>query len=149
GAAPPPPPVTVNEVALVPVPLPVDTEIGPDVAPEGTVAVIFVDELTVYDVAAVVLNLTAVTPVKLVPLMVTLAPTAPRVGENDVTVGALPPPPPPPPAAKAVVPFGVPRPVGPSYPTMPVHKYEPLQEPFVPEVTSNSDDVCAYGYDDG
>jgi len=39
--------VTVNEPVLVPVPLPFVTEIFPVVAPLGTVAVIFTDELTV------------------------------------------------------------------------------------------------------
>ena len=39
--------VTVNEPELVPVPPVVETEIVPVVAPAGTVAVIFTDELTV------------------------------------------------------------------------------------------------------
>jgi hypothetical protein len=39
--------VTVKLVELVPVPPPVVTAIGPVVAPVGTVAVIFTDELTV------------------------------------------------------------------------------------------------------
>jgi hypothetical protein len=43
----PPPPVTVNELALVPVPFGVVTEIGPVVAPVGTVALMLVSELTV------------------------------------------------------------------------------------------------------
>jgi len=85
--------VTVKLLVLVPVPFPVVTAIGPVVAPEGTVAVIFTDELTVYEVAVVPLNLTAVTPVKFVPLIVTPVPTGPLVGENEVTVGGLPPPP--------------------------------------------------------
>ena len=37
---------------------------------------------------------------------------------------------------KAAVPFGTPRPVGPSYPVVPVHRYEPEQLPFEPLVTS-------------
>ena len=40
-------------------------------------------------VALVPLKLTAVTPVKFVPLMVTLAPTGPLVGAKLVIVGAL------------------------------------------------------------
>ena len=39
--------ITVNEVELVPVPPGVVTEIGPVVAPFGTVAVMLVGELTV------------------------------------------------------------------------------------------------------
>ena len=39
------------------------------------------------------MNFTAVTPVKFVPLIVTLVPTGPLVGVNDVTVGGDPPPP--------------------------------------------------------
>ena len=40
-------------------------------------------------VAFVPLNVTAVTPMKLVPLMVTLAPTGPLVGAKLAIVGAL------------------------------------------------------------
>jgi hypothetical protein len=66
----------------------VTTLILPLVAPVGTVAVIWVDEFTVKLVAFVVLNRTAVAPVKLVPVMTTLVPTGPLVGLKDVTVGA-------------------------------------------------------------
>jgi hypothetical protein len=50
---------------------------------------------------------------------------------------------------KAAVPFGTPRPVGPSYPVVPVHRYEPEQVPFEPLVTSYSAEVWAYGNDAG
>jgi hypothetical protein len=48
--------------------------------------------LTVYDVALFAPNLTAVAPVKLVPVMTTLVPPAvgPDVGDTPVTVGAAP-----------------------------------------------------------
>ena len=82
-----PAPVTVKFVALVPVPARFVTVILPVVAPVGTVAVIWVAELTV-NVAATLLNLTAVVPVKFVPVIVTTVPTGPLVGVNDVIVGA-------------------------------------------------------------
>jgi hypothetical protein len=66
----------------------VTTLILPLVAPVGTVAVIWVDEFTVKLVAFVVLNRTAVAPVKFVPVMTTVVPTGPLVGLKDVTVGA-------------------------------------------------------------
>jgi hypothetical protein len=85
--------VTVNDAALVPVPLGVVTEIGPVVAPIGTRALILVPDLTVKLVDAVPLNFTAVAPAKPVPVIETSAPTGPLVGVNDVTVGGFPPPP--------------------------------------------------------
>jgi len=78
---------TVKLVVLVAVPFRLVTEMGPEAAPGGTVAVICVDEFTVKD-AEVLLNLTPVTLVKFVPKMLTEVPTAPLVGENDVMVGA-------------------------------------------------------------
>ncbi len=78
---------TVNLVELVAVPFRLVTEIGPEVARGGTVAVICVDEFTAKE-AEVLLNLTPVTLVKFVPKMLTEVPTAPLVGENDVMVGA-------------------------------------------------------------
>src|SRR6476660_6445319 len=56
----------------------------------GAVAVICVALFTVNVVAAVAPKLTAVAPVRLVPVMVTLVPPAvvPEVGETLVTVGA-------------------------------------------------------------
>jgi hypothetical protein len=57
--------------------------------PAGDVAVIWVAELTVKPVAAVAPNVTAVAPVKLAPVIVTVVPPAagPRVGEIEVTAG--------------------------------------------------------------
>jgi hypothetical protein len=80
--------VTVKSVALVAVPPGVVTVILPVVAPVGTVAVIFVAEFTVNVVAATPLNLTEVAPVKLVPVILTVVPTGPEVGVNDVIVGS-------------------------------------------------------------
>ena len=56
----------------------------------GMTAVIEVAELTVKLVAAVLPNFTAVAPVKLVPVMVTLVPpvAGPEVGARPLTVGA-------------------------------------------------------------
>ncbi len=57
--------------------------------PAGDVAVIDVAELTVKPVALVAPNLTAVAPVKLVPVIVTVVPppAGPDVGEIEVTAG--------------------------------------------------------------
>ena len=74
---------------LVAVPAEVVTEIVPDVAPAGTVAVIEV-ALTTLNVAAVVpLNFTAVAPLKFEPVIDTLVPAAPDAGVNDVIPGAV------------------------------------------------------------
>jgi hypothetical protein len=78
--------VTVNVPALVPGPPGVVTLHFPLVAPVGTEAVIFVAELTVNE-ALVVPSLTAVAPLKPVPLIVTEVPTGPLVGEKLETVG--------------------------------------------------------------
>ena len=59
----------------------------PVVAPAGTVAVIEVADTTVKLVAAVPLNFTAVTPVNFVPVIVTVAPTLPLSGVNELMVG--------------------------------------------------------------
>src|SRR5205809_6121807 len=74
--------MTVKVVLLAPVPPDVVTLSGPVVAPAGTVAWITVVDVTVKVVVLVPLNLTAVTPVKFVPLMVTFAPTGPLAGEK-------------------------------------------------------------------
>src|SRR5256885_3254602 len=79
---------TVKLLALLAVPAEVVTLIGPVVAPAGTAAVMVVAEPTV-KVAFVPLNSTAVAPVKLVPLMVTLVPTGPLVGVKLETVGGV------------------------------------------------------------
>jgi hypothetical protein len=78
--------VTVKSVRLVAVPPGVVTVIFPVVAPDGTVAVTEVAVLVV-KVAVMPLNFTAVTPVRFVPVIVTLVPTLPLVGVNDVIVG--------------------------------------------------------------
>ena len=77
---------TAKLAALVAVPPGVVTLIGPVVDPEGTVVEMEVSELTV-KVAATVLKLTAVAPVKFVPAISTLAPIRPLVGEKLVIVG--------------------------------------------------------------
>src|SRR5207253_2247006 len=75
----------VKLVALVTVPAGVVTEIGPAVAPAGTTVVIWVGELTV-NVALVPLNLTAVAPMKLSPVMMIELPTVPLAG-TEVMLG--------------------------------------------------------------
>src|SRR5258706_4068777 len=80
--------VTVKAPLLLAVPPGVVTLIGPVVAPAGTVAVIEVAELTV-KVAPTPLTVTALAPVKLVPVIVTLVPTGPLVGAKLVMVGGL------------------------------------------------------------
>lgn len=77
----PPPAVTVNVPELVAVPADVVTEIGPVVAPDGTLVLIWVLLTTLND-ADVPLNFTAEAPLKLLPLMVTEVPAAPLVGEK-------------------------------------------------------------------
>jgi len=57
--------------------------------PDATTAVMLVAETTLNEVAAVPPKLTAVAPVKLVPVMVTVAPIAALIGLNDATVGAV------------------------------------------------------------
>ena len=56
--------------------------IGPLVAPPGTAVVISVGDTTLNEVTEVPLNFTSVTSAKLVPVMYTLAPSAPVVGSN-------------------------------------------------------------------
>src|SRR5947207_9752636 len=79
---------TVKLAALLAVPPGVVTLIGPLVAPAGTVVVIAVAEFTV-KLALTLLNSTAVAPLKLVPLIVTLVPTGPLLGVKLVIVGGL------------------------------------------------------------
>ena len=77
----------MNALALVAVPTGVVTLIGPVVAPVGTVASIEVAEVTV-EFALTPLKVTAVAPVKFVPLIVTLVMTGgPFVGVKLVIVG--------------------------------------------------------------
>src|SRR5438445_5494863 len=80
---------TVRALALVAVPPGVFTLSGPVVAPLGTVAEIEVAEVTVKFVALVPLNRTAEAPVKFVPVICTVVPTEPLVGEKLVIVGGL------------------------------------------------------------
>ncbi len=80
--------MTVKEVLLVAVPPGVVTVRVPVVAPAGTVVVIDVAETTVKVGCAVPLNFTALALVKLVPVIVTAAPTRPLGGLKDVIVGA-------------------------------------------------------------
>jgi hypothetical protein len=79
---------TVKLLALVAVPPGVVTLIGPVVAPAGTVAWIAVAEF-VAKPALTPLKVTAVTPVKFVPLIATIVPTGPLVGVKPVIVGGL------------------------------------------------------------
>jgi len=78
--------IKVNPARLA-VPPGVVTETLPE-APLATTAVIVVAFTTLKEVAAVPPKLTAVAPVKLVPVMVTVAPLAALVGVNDEMVGA-------------------------------------------------------------
>ena len=80
---------TVNALLLVAVPAGVVTATGPDVAPAGTVAWMAVAELTV-KLALVPLNVTAVAPLKFVPLIDTLVPTGPLEGVKLVIAGSGP-----------------------------------------------------------
>ena len=79
--------VTVKAEVPDPVPPGVVTEIVPEEAPTGTVAVIEVSERT-ENAAPIPLNPTAVAPVNLVPANVTVAPMMPEAGLKEVTVGA-------------------------------------------------------------
>lgn len=58
------------------------------VEPAPTTADMLVELITVKDVAAVPPKLTADAPVKLVPVIIIVAPEAPKVGAIPVTVGA-------------------------------------------------------------
>ena len=83
--------VMVKSDELLTVPTEVVTEILPVVALAGTTATswVVVPELSV---AVMPLNLTVLEPrveLKLVPVIVTLVPTAPLDGENAVIVGAV------------------------------------------------------------
>jgi len=76
----------VNELAEVAGPVVPEIEIGPVVAPFGTVATIWLALPTPYG-AAVPLNFTPFVPRKFVPLIVTDVPAGPLVGEKLVIVG--------------------------------------------------------------
>ena len=79
--------VTVKLLEEVAVPCAVVTEILPVVALVGTAAVIWVELLTV-NAAESELTATAVTPEKLLPVMVTEVPTGPDAGVKLAIVGA-------------------------------------------------------------
>ena len=81
---------TVKLPALVAVPAGVVTWIWPVVASAGTAAMIRVAVFIEKLVAGVTLNVTDVAPARLVPLIVTLTPAAPLVGEMLVIVGTTP-----------------------------------------------------------
>ena len=68
-------------------PLAVVTVTSPVVAPVGTVAVAVVPVPVLKTVAAVPLKRTPVTPVRPVPVSVTLVPTGPLVGKRPARVG--------------------------------------------------------------
>jgi hypothetical protein len=78
--------MTVKLLALDADPPDVVTVIGPVVAPDGTVAVIWVEEFTV-KLALVPLNLTELAPVNPVPVTTTVAPTPPVGGEKPEITG--------------------------------------------------------------
>jgi hypothetical protein len=80
---------TVKLLVLVAVPPEPVTVSGPVVAPAGTVAWIAVAELTV-KLAPAPLKVTAVAPLKLVPVIITLVPTGPMLGVKLVIVGEAP-----------------------------------------------------------
>ena len=73
--------ITVKRVVVIKGPLPVVTVMRPVVAPAGTVVVIVPVGSTV-KAAAAPLKETAVAPVK--PVIVTLVPAGPKVGENGL-----------------------------------------------------------------
>jgi len=83
-------PVPVEKLLLVVMdPAKLLTKIGPEVAPEGTVAVISVVDVTAA-LAEVLLNFTLTGEKKFAPEMMMVAPAAPAVGENPVMTGSVP-----------------------------------------------------------
>ena len=78
--------VTVNEAALVAVPAGVVTLMVPDCAAVGTVKVMLV-ALTTVNVVARVPSVTAVAPLRAVPVIVTVVPGIPLTGVKLVMVG--------------------------------------------------------------
>lgn len=84
----PPMAVTVEKVNpdKVPVPPTVVTETTPE-APLPITAVIVVAFTTVKDVAGVPPKLTAITPIKLVPVIVIMVPVPPVTGVKELIVG--------------------------------------------------------------
>ena len=80
------PPINTKPFRVPVPPGPVTNTLPED--PMPTVAVMLVADTTVNEVAGVTPKLTAVAPVKLVPVIVTVAPAPDVVGVNDVTLGA-------------------------------------------------------------
>ena len=78
--------LTIKLAELVAVPAEVVTLIGPVVAAVGTIALIWVLEVTV-NVVDAPLKDTALVPEKLAPEMVTLVPATPLAGEKELRVG--------------------------------------------------------------
>jgi hypothetical protein len=74
--------------ALVAVPPAVVTDTFPD-APASTTAMMLVADTTINEAAAVPPKLTAVVPVKFVPVIVTVVPAEPPVGVKFVIVGGI------------------------------------------------------------
>jgi len=79
--------VTVKLLTLTPLPAALVTIMGPVVAPDGTTARAWVSESSVKLAAGVPLKVMLVTPVKLVPVIVTLVPIGPLEGVKDVILG--------------------------------------------------------------
>jgi len=79
---------TVKLAELVAVPTVLVMLIGPLAVPLDTLALSWVSEFPLTKVDAVPLNFTTVTPVKWVPVMVTVVPTGPLRGEKELIVGA-------------------------------------------------------------
>ena len=82
--------VTLKLPLVDAVPPGVVTEIGPSVAPAGTLAMICVPVPLTKKGVPVPLNCTALAPPKFAPLIVTLVPTGPLVGLNPVKLGGVP-----------------------------------------------------------
>src|SRR5438445_12175939 len=78
--------VTVKLLVLLAVPPAVVTLMGPEPAPDGTVAWITVGEL-ISSYTTLFRSVTALAPLKLVPLICTLAPTGPLAGVKSLMVG--------------------------------------------------------------
>jgi hypothetical protein len=78
--------LTLNCFLLIAVPPLVVTEMLSVIAPAGTVAVILVEDTTV-KLAALLPNITADAPVKLLPLIVTTVPQAPLLGVKSEITG--------------------------------------------------------------
>jgi hypothetical protein len=79
----------VSEVLVADVPPGVVTVTSTVPDPAGATAVMDVADTTLKEVAAVEPNLTAVAPVRFVPVTVTEVPVGPEGGLTEVTTGAL------------------------------------------------------------